>query len=72
MVWVRLTVPGVTVPGQVTVKIGGQVSTATLDDGRAKLIVRGLEPGDRTVRTWYAGSGPIRAARATSTVRVLR
>ena len=72
VVWVRLTVPGVTVPGQVTVKVGGQAATATLEDGRAKLIVRGVEPGDRLVRAWYAGSGPIRPARASSTVHVLR
>ncbi len=72
VVWVRLTVPDVTVPGQVTVNVGGEVATAALEGGRAKLVFRGIAPGDRLVRTWYAGSGAIRAARASTTVRVLR
>ncbi|WP_322938104.1 CHAP domain-containing protein [Nocardioides bizhenqiangii] len=72
VVTVQLTVPDVTVPGQVTVKVGGQVATATLVDGRARLVVGGVEPGDRLVRAWYAGSGPIRPAKSSTTVRVLR
>ena len=73
VVWVRVTVPDVTVPGDVTVKIGSQAVTATLDDGgRAKVVVTGLEPGERQIRAWYAGSGAILAAKASTTVRVLR
>jgi hypothetical protein len=72
VVWLRLEVPGVIVTGQVTAKVGGQVATADLVDGRAKLVVRGVEPGERIVRTWYAGKGPIRPARASTTIRVLR
>jgi surface antigen len=72
MAWVRVTVPGVTVSGEVTVKVGAQLATATLEDGRAKLVLTGIEPGDRQVRAWYAGSGPITPAKAVSTVRILR
>jgi surface antigen len=72
VVWVQVTVPDVTVPGQVTVKVGSQVATAVLEGGRARVVVRGVEPGERLVRSWYAGSGPIRPAKASSTVRVLR
>jgi surface antigen len=72
VVWVRLTVPGATVPGQVTVKVGGRVATGPLEAGRAKLVVRGLEPGERLVRAWYPGSGAFRPAKGSTTVRVLR
>ena len=72
VVRVALTVPGTTVPGQVTVKVGGQVASATLDDGRARVVVRGVEPGDRLVRAWYGGSGSFRPVRASTTVHVLR
>ncbi len=72
VVWVRLTVPDVVVPGEVTVKVGGQVVTGTLDDGRVRLRVTGLEPGVQQVRAWYAGNGPVRRARAVSSVHVLR
>ncbi len=72
VVWVRLAVPGANVPGQVTVKVGHEVATGTLVDGRVKVVVRGVEPGDRRVRAWYGGSGPILRARGSSTVRVLR
>ncbi|WP_183100830.1 CHAP domain-containing protein [Nocardioides pelophilus] len=72
VVRVRLAVPDVTVPGEVTVKVGSQVVTATLVDGRAKLVLTDIAPGDRQVRAWYAGSGAIRKAKAVSTVRILR
>jgi surface antigen len=72
VVHVELTVPGIVVAGQVTVKVGTQVATATLVDGRARVVVRGVEPGERRVRVWYAGDGPIRPAKAAGTVRVLR
>ncbi len=70
--WVRVTVPDVVVTGQVTVKVGKEVVTATLTGGRARLRVTGVEPGVRRVRAWYAGSGAIRRAKASTTVRVLR
>jgi len=72
VVRVRVTVPGVTVSGEVTVKVGARLATATLEDGRARLVVTGLAAGERRVRVRYAGSGPIRPARASATVRVLR
>ena len=71
VVWVRLAVPGVTVPGQVTVKVGAQVATGVLEDSRARVVVRGVEPGDRLVRAWYGGSGAIRSAKAQVAVHVL-
>jgi surface antigen len=72
VVWVRLTVPGVTVPGQVTVKVGRQVATGTLVDGRARVVVRGVAPGDRLARAWYGGSGAILRAKGTIPVHVTR
>ncbi len=72
VVRVQVTVPDVSVDGDITVKIGRQVVTATLEGGRAKVVVTGLEPGERAVRAWYAGSGAIRPGKASGTVRVLR
>lgn len=71
VVVVELAVPGVVVPGDVTINVGGQVVTVTLVDGRARVVVRGVEPGDRRARAWYAGSGSILPAKASSTVHVL-
>jgi surface antigen len=70
VVWVRLTVPGVIVPGQVTVQVGRQVATGTLVDGRVRVVVRDVAPGDRLVRARYDGSGAILGAKGTIPVRV--
>ncbi|WP_183095170.1 CHAP domain-containing protein [Nocardioides stalactiti] len=71
VVWVRVTVPEVAVTGDVTVKVGARVVTATLVDGRAKVLVPDVAAGERRVRVRYAGSGPVRPARASTTTTVL-
>ncbi len=72
VVRVQVTAPDITVTGDVTVKVGAQLATATLVDGRARVVVTGVEPGERRVRAWYAGNGSVLRAKAESTVRVLR
>ncbi|PWN01452.1 hypothetical protein DJ010_18040 [Nocardioides silvaticus] len=72
VVRVQVTVPDVGVPGDVTVKVGGRTVTATLVSGQAKAVVKGLEPGSRTVRVQYAGSGSILPAKGSASVRILR
>jgi surface antigen len=72
VVRVHVTVPGLVVPGQVTVKVGRQVATGTLVDGRARIVVRGVAPGDRLARAWYAGSGAILRAKGSTPVHVTR
>jgi len=60
------------VHGTVTIRVGGREVVAELTDGRARAVVAGLQPGERTVRMTYGGRGPVRTAKATTTVRVLR
>jgi len=72
VVRVVVAAPDVVIAGDVTVKVGGQLATATLVDGRARIVVRGVAPGERKVLAWYPGNGPVLRARAASTVRVLR
>jgi hypothetical protein len=71
VVWIRATAPGAAVDGDVTVKVGTHVVTATLVGGRAKVVVQDLAAGDRRVRVRYAGAGPILPARARTSVHVL-
>ena len=72
VVRVQVTAPDITVTGDVTVKVGAQLATATLVDGRARVVVTGVEPGERRVRAWYPGNGSVLRAKTESTVHVLR
>jgi surface antigen len=72
VVRVHVAAPDVAVSGDVTVKVGRQVVTATLEDGRARVVVTGLQPGEQRVRAWYAGGGALLPAKASTAVRVLR
>ncbi|MEZ0578552.1 CHAP domain-containing protein [Nocardioides sp. MH1] len=72
VVWVRATAPGAAVAGPVTVKVGTHVVTATMTDGRAKVVVKDLAPGMRRVKVRYAGNGAVLPARGRATVQVLR
>lgn len=69
----RLTAPGIDpVPGSVTVRVGGSEVVARLEDGRARVVVKELSAGEKTVRVEYAGHGAVLPARAATTVRVTR
>ena len=71
----RVTVPDVVVSGEVTVKVGRQVVTATLDGGRARLASPAWSPvstGPGLVRRQRgdpAGEGVDHGARAALTRR---
>lgn len=71
VVRVRVVAPGVdTVPGRVTVRIGGQQVTGRLVDGRLRAVLDGLDAGKRTVKVSYAGTRIVRPGRTSTTVRV--
>ncbi len=73
VVVVRVTAPGVEDPaGRATVRINGQEVTGRVEDGRLRVVLRGLDPGRHTVRVAYAGTRLIEAARVTDRVRIRR
>ncbi|HEX6151479.1 CHAP domain-containing protein [Nocardioides sp.] len=74
IVKLRVTAPGVEHPaGRVTVTVAGQEITGTVNDGRLRLVVRGIEPGRYRVRVSYLGTKNIEpASLVTDRVRVRR
>ncbi|CAN5489927.1 hypothetical protein BH09ACT12_BH09ACT12_13160 [soil metagenome] len=69
-IMVRVAAPGATPTGPVTVKIGKTVTTASLVDGRVRVVLDGLRAGERTVKVKYAGDDVALPARGTSPVTV--
>ncbi len=73
VVLLDVTAPGVDHPrGQVVVRVAGREIDAVVEDGRLRLVVRGLEPGGYRVRVAYLGTKRIEAASAADRVRVRR
>lgn len=73
VVVLRVTAPGAESPaGLATVRINGHEVTGRVEDGRLRVVLRDLDPGQHTVRVAYAGTQLIEAARATDQVRVRR
>lgn len=72
VVAVRVTAPDVVpVTGTVTVRIGQREVVGELVDGRVRVVVERLQPGDKLVRVLYGGSDVVRPGRATTTVQIL-
>lgn len=68
---VRVLAPGANpVAGKVEIKVGKQVVTATLEDGRARVRFDGLVRGERPVRVTYAGSALMDGATTNDKVLV--
>jgi surface antigen len=59
-------------PGEVTVKIGTVKVTARLKEGRARVVLPGLEPGRRLVTVRFTGTTVVEAGSGTDTVQVKR
>ncbi|MEJ7795959.1 MAG: CHAP domain-containing protein [Nocardioides sp.] len=73
VVVLRVTAPGVEAPGGLaTVRVNGHEVTGRVEDGRLRVVLRGLDPGKHSVRVAYAGTQLIEAAGATDQVRVRR
>lgn len=73
VVALRVTAPGADSPsGLATVRVNGREVTGRVEDGRLRVVLRGLEPGRHTVRVAYAGTQLIEAARTTDQVRIRR
>ncbi|MCR6033418.1 CHAP domain-containing protein [Nocardioides sp. zg-579] len=71
VVVVEVTAPGVAAPtGPVKVKVGGRVVNATVDGGRARVVVPKLKAGKHAVTVVYRGTDVVRSSRATATVVV--
>ncbi|MGH3348553.1 MAG: CHAP domain-containing protein [Nocardioides sp.] len=72
---VRLQVdaPGVAHPGgRVLVRVAGREVEGRVEDGRLRLVVRGIDPGRYQVRVDYLGTRKIEAASVSDGVRVRR
>lgn len=66
-----VTAPGVDAPaGRATIKVGGVEETGQVRDGVLRVVVRGLRPGERTIRVRYTGAGVVLPARARSLVDI--
>ncbi len=66
-----LTAPGVTEPaGSAEIRVGGQSATVPVEAGRAREVIRGLRPGERTVVVRWLGSDLVLPAETTGTVTV--
>lgn len=73
VVQLRVTAPGVAQPGgRVVVRVAGREVTGMVQDGRLRLVVRGIDPGRYRVRVAYLGTSRIEAARVSDVVRVRR
>ncbi|NYJ00458.1 surface antigen [Nocardioides thalensis] len=73
VVRVRVTAPGLeAVDGRVTITVAKETRTVQLVAGRARVVLDDLAPGRRTVWVRYDGTPTVEAARATTSVRVLR
>jgi hypothetical protein len=73
IVLLEVTAPGVEHPrGQVVVRVAGREVEGVVEDGRMRVVVRGLEPGRYRVRVAYLGTDRIEAASTSDRVRVRR
>ena len=54
---VRVTAPGATPSGPVTIKVGKTLVSAKVVAGAVRVVVADLKPGERTVKVRYAGDG---------------
>ena len=71
-VTVRVTAPGLdVVGGPVVVRIAGVAQTATLRNGVAKVVLKDLPPGKRTMTIRYGGSDTVNRLVITRQVKVL-
>ncbi len=69
---VRVTAPGATPTGTVTVSVGRKSATGRLTDGVAVVRLGELAVGERRVRVTYAGTSVVEASRGVDAVTVLR
>ncbi len=73
IVQLDVTAPGVAHPrGRVVVRVAGREIDGVVEDGRLRLVVRGLDPGRYRVRVAYLGTNRIEAASVADRVRVRR
>ncbi len=73
VVKLQVAAPGVAHPGgRVVVRVAGQEIEGVVEDGRLRLVVRGIDPGRYRVRVSYLGTSRIEAASASDPVRVRR
>ncbi|MDQ4051434.1 MAG: CHAP domain-containing protein [Actinomycetota bacterium] len=57
-------------PGEVVVRIGNVKVTAPLKEGRARVVVRDLEPGRRLVKVLFTGTTVVEKGRGTDVVQI--
>ena len=67
---VQVTAPGAVATGPVKIKVGKTTTTAQLVDGAARVVLRAIKPGERTVKVRYLGDGVVTAKRARTDVVV--
>ena len=73
VVHLQVTAPGVAQPGgRAVVRIAGREVEGVVEDGRLRLVVRGIDPGRYRVRVAYPGTSRIEAASVSDRVRVRR
>lgn len=73
VVALRVAAPGVEAAGgPATVRVDGHEVTGRVKNGRLRVVLRGLDPGNHAVQVTYAGTQLIEAARTTDQVRVRR
>ncbi len=72
VVVLRVVAPGVPAPdGPVSVQVARKTTMGEVVDGRARIVVHDVAPGERVVRVRYAGDDPVEARRVLSSVVVL-
>ena len=67
---VLVSAPGAVPSGPVTITSGKARTTTSLEDGRARVVLRDLRPGTRKVKVLYAGSEIVLRGRALAEVAV--
>ncbi len=73
VVSLKVAAPGVTTPrGRATVRIGDQLATGRLEDGRLRVVIGDLGAGVHNVRVRYEGTDVVRPGQLVTTVRVPR
>jgi len=73
VVQLHVTAPGVAQPGgRVVVRVAGREVEGVVEDGRLRLVVRGIDPGRYRVRVAYLGTSQVEAASVSDRVRVRR
>ncbi|MEJ7834328.1 MAG: CHAP domain-containing protein [Nocardioides sp.] len=72
VIGIRVTAAGARPGGEVRVSVGSRRVVVPLEQGRARVKLRGLAPGRHVVRVAYAGQGFVQRGRAVTRVFVKR